>query len=262
MWRIDRVADKIKRGDISIGTHSMFGWGGGMLTELYGTVGFDMVWIDTEHGAIDKSTLMNMLIGCAVNNMAAFVRVAWNDKVLAKPILDMGADGIIFPMVLDAEQARAAVTACQYPPDGVRGWGPVRNMKYGAVGLDAYKEQAKKVWTVIQIEDIRAVENIDSILAVEGLNAIIIGPCDLSGSMGHMGQTDHPEVKQAIDHVCARARAAGVPFGTSIGYDENTITEWIHRGANFVFVDHEPGYVYRGAKNTFDGFRRLISENR
>ena len=80
MWRIDRVADKIKRGDISIGTHSMFGWGGGMLTELYGTVGFDMVWIDTEHGAIDKSTLMNMLIGCAVNNMAAFVRVAWNDK--------------------------------------------------------------------------------------------------------------------------------------------------------------------------------------
>ena len=80
--------------------------------------------------------------------------------------------------------------------------------------------------------------------------------------MGHMGQTNHPEVKQAIDHVCARARAAGMPFGTSIGYDENTITEWIHRGANFVFVDHEPGYVYRGTKNTLDGFHRLISENR
>lgn len=262
VWRIDKIDKIIKNDKVAIGTHTMFGWGNGMLTELYGTVGFDMVWIDTEHGAIDKSALMSTLIGCAVNNMAAFVRVAWKDKVLAKPILDMGADGIIFPMVLNAEQAEEAVAACQYPPDGVRGWGPVRNMKYGAVGLEEYKIQAKKVWTVIQIEDIKAVEHLDEILKVKGVNAIIVGPCDLSGSMGLMGQTDHPELKKTIDYIAQKAREYHMPFGTSTGYDEQTLTEWVERGANFMFVDHECGYVYRGAKNTYDCFSRIIKEHK
>lgn len=262
MWRINRIEEKIKQGQVAVGTHTMFGWGNGMLTELYGTVGFDMVWMDTEHGAMDKSSIMSSLIGCAVNNMAAFVRVAWKDKVLAKPILDMGADGIIFPMVLNAEQAEEAVAACQYPPEGVRGWGPVRNMKYGKVGLEEYKAQAKKVWTVIQIEDIRAVENLDEILKVKGLNAIIVGPCDLSGSMGLMGQTDHPEVKKTIDYIAQKAREYHMPFGTSTGYDEQTLQEWVERGANFMFVDHECGYVYRGAKNTYDGFNNIINAHK
>ena len=262
MWNIDRVEKIIRQGGVSMGTHSMFGWGGGMLTELYGTVGFDMVWIDTEHGAFDKSTLMNTLIGCAVNHMAAFVRVPWNDKVLAKPILDMGADGIVFPMVCSREEAEEAVAACQYPPDGVRGWGPVRNMKYGAVDLDSYKAQAKKVWTVIQIEDIKAVENLDEILKVKGVNALIIGPCDLSGSMGLMGQTTHPEVIKTIDYICEKAKAAGMPFGSSIGYDEPVVTQWIKRGANFLFIDHEPGYIWRGATETFAGFKRIIENYR
>ncbi len=262
MWRIDRIIEKIENGGVAIGTHTMFGWGNGMLTELYGNVGFDMVWIDTEHGAMDKSTLMSTLIGCAVNDMAAFVRIPWNDKVLAKPVLDMGADGIVFPMVMDAEQARAAVAACQYPPEGVRGWGPVRNTKYGKIKRPEYIEQAKKVWTVIQIEDIRAVENLDEILQVEGLNAIIVGPCDLSGSLGLMGQTEHPEVKKTIDYIAQKCRQYGMPFGTSTSFKEESIGEWIDRGANFMFVDHECGYVYRGAKATFDGMNRIIESRK
>src|SRR5262249_25363539 len=134
------------------------------------------------------------------------VRVPWNDPVLIKPVLDIGAPAVIVPMVQTAEEARRAVAACRYPPDGIRGFGPRRPSNYGQLGgPDFCRAMNEAIIPIIQIEHIRAVESIDEILAVPGVQNIVFGPNDLSGSMGHMGMPRHPDVLRAIETVIAKA---------------------------------------------------------
>lgn len=238
----------------AFGTHTH--WGGAALAELYGIAGFDALWIDTEHGAVDKSQLLNTIVGAATSDMAVFVRIAWNDMVLAKPILDMGVEGIIFPMVLTADDAARAVAACRYPPEGMRGFGPCRAVGYGADDVADYiGNRSRSVWPVIQIEHIEAVRNLDAILKVPGIGACIVGPCDLSGSLGLLGQTNHPEVKKVMDEAAGKIRAAGIPFGVSMGYDEEAVQDWVRRGANLIFADSESGYIMRGCRHTLKRLR-------
>ncbi len=257
--KIERLRKKIEAGETILGTHTC--WGGAMLAEMYGMAGFDAVWIDCEHGAVDSSQLLNTLVGVNTSDMCAFVRIAANDPVLAKPVLDMGVEGIVFPMVLTADDARRAVAACHYPPAGMRGFGPVRAVGYGTVDVDAYiRTHSKEVWPLIQIEHIDAVRNIDEILAVPGIAAIIVGPCDLSGSLGMLGQINHAEVKKCIDTVTEKAKKAGVPFGVSMGYNEEAARDWAARGANFIFADNEPAYIIKGCRHTLKNLRRILAE--
>lgn len=252
--KIATLQEKMKAGKTAFGTHTH--WGGAALAELYGIAGFDALWIDTEHGAVDKSQLLNTIVGAATSDMAVFVRVAWNDMVLAKPILDMGVEGIIFPMVLTADDAARAVAACRYPPDGVRGFGPCRAVRYGdADTIDYIDNRSREVWPVIQIEHIDAVRNLDAILKVPGIGMFIVGPCDLSASLGLLGHTHHPEVKKAMDEAAAAIRASGIPFGVSMGYDDMAAREWIARGANIIFADSESGYLMRGCRHTLKQLR-------
>lgn len=252
--KIDRIEEKLKRGEILYGTHSSMG--GPVTSEIYGTVGFDAVWIDTEHGCIDKSELLSAIMGAAATEMATFVRVPWNDMVLVKPILEMGCEGIIFPMVTSAEEARYAVQSCMYPPEGIRGFGPCRCIQYGKIDQQEYiKKNSRKIWKIVQIEHIKAVENLDEILQVDGINLFVIGPCDLSGSMGLLAQTKHPEVKEMFDHIAGKLRNAGKPFGVSMGYDEESITDWVRRGASFLFADNDISYLYNGASDTLNKLR-------
>lgn len=254
--RIERIEEKLRNGDIIYGTHSAMG--GAVTTEIYGTVGFDALWIDTEHGCIDKKDLLAAIMGAAGSDMATFVRVPWNDMVLVKPILEMGCDGIIFPMVTTAKEARYAVASCTYPPEGVRGFGPCRCMQYGKIDAQDYiHKYSKKIWKIVQIEHIKAVENLDEILEVEGIDLFIVGPCDLSGSMGLLAQTKHPEVKAVMDTIAAKLKAAGKPFGVSMGYDEESVRDWVARGASFLFADNELSYVYCGAHTTLSNLKRL-----
>ena len=258
-WKIDRFEDKMKQRGIVFGTHTF--WGGATTAEMYGEAGFDALWIDTEHGAMDKAQLMNTIIGAASSDMAVFVRVAWNDMVLAKPILEMGVEGIIFPMVLNAGEAEAAVAACQYPPEGIRGFGPSRAIRYGNVDVQDYiHKYSKKIWPLVQIEHIEAVRNLSEILKVKGLRGIIIGPCDLSGSMGLLAQTKHPEVKKVMDEIAEKARKAGIPFGVSMSYDEESVSDWIKRGARMIFCDNDAGYIFDGCRNTLANLNRLKTE--
>lgn len=257
--RIDSIEEKLKNGKIVFGTHTVLG--GAVTAEIYGTVGYDVLWIDAEHGCIDKKDILATIMGAAGTEMATFVRVAWNDMVLAKPILEMGCDGIIFPMVTTAEEARAAVAACTYPPDGIRGFGPYRSLQYGKIPAKDYVEKySKKIWKVIQIEHIRAVENLKEIAQVDGIDLFVIGPCDLSASMGLLPQLSHPDVKKVMDQIAAELRAAGKPFGVSIAYDEEMVREWIARGASFIFADNDTGYLFSGASATLDNLRRVSAE--
>ncbi len=247
--KVDRILAKIAKGQTAFGTHTS--WGGPMITEMYGQAGYDMVWIDTEHGYMSPERVLGALIGANTSDMCAFVRIPSNDPVLAKPLLDHGADGIIFPMVMNADDARKAVEACRYPPDGTRGFGPFRATHYGSVDImDYIKTQSKKVWALLQIEHIDAVNNLDAILKVPGIDCLIVGPCDLSGSLGHLGDINHPDVKKAMDTVVAKAKAAKVPVGVSMVYNEEALNDWMKRRPDLLFCDNEGGYIINGCKKT------------
>lgn len=258
--QLDCIETKLKNGEIIFGTHTVLG--GAVTAEIYGTAGFDVLWIDAEHGCIDKKDILSTIMGAAGTDMATFVRVAWNDMVLAKPILEMGCDGIIFPMITTAEEARAAVAACTYPPYGIRGFGPYRSIYYGKIPAQEYvSNQSKRVWKILQIEHIKAVENLREIARVEGVDLFVIGPCDLSASMGLLPQITHPEVKKVMDQIAKELKAAGRPFGVSIAYDEETVREWIARGASFIFADNDTGYLFNGATSTLTNLRRLSKKS-
>lgn len=255
----DCLREKLARGETLFGSHTS--WGGGMIPEMYGTAGYDMVWIDTEHGTINPLDVQNALIGARAGGLCAFVRIPWHDPVMAKPILDLGADGIVFPMIVTKENAEEAVAACRYPLEGRRGYGPFRAMRYGAVGAKDYIEtESRKVWVIAQIEHIDAVANLDAILSVRGIDAIVTGPCDLSGSMGLLGQTNHPEVKKAMDIVAEKTKAAGIPFGVSMIWDEEAVTDWVRRGASMMFCDNEGSYIMRGSRDTLAKMKKAFEK--
>jgi 2-keto-3-deoxy-L-rhamnonate aldolase RhmA len=176
------------------------------------------------------------------------VRVPWNDPVLIKPVLDIGAAGVIVPMVRTVEDVRRAVAACLYPPEGIRGFGPRRPSNYGRLGGPEFCRAANaRVLPIVQVEHIQAVENIGEILAVPGLASIVFGPNDLAGSMGLMGQPRHPDVLRAVDSVIAAARQAGVPVGVGAGDDPDMLVDWVARGVHWLAMGGDCNLLLRGA---------------
>ncbi len=257
--KTDRIEEKLRQGKTVFGTHTVLG--GSVTAEIFGTVGFDVLWIDAEHGALDRKDILETIIGASGTNMATFVRIAWNDMVLAKPILEMGCDGIIFPMVCTADEAKAAVAACTYPPEGIRGFGPYRSLGYGRIPANEYvKECSKKVWKVIQIEHVDAVNNLDEIISVEGIDLFIVGACDLSASMGLLPDTANSEVKRVLDLICNKLKAAGKRYGISMGYEEEIVCDWVRRNADFIFVENDVSYLYNGANTTLNDLRRITGQ--
>lgn len=258
--QIEKIEEKLKNKQVIFGTNSQ--WATVQSAELLGTVGYDMLWIDDEHGYYSRETLLRAIIGAQAGGMFSLVRMPWNDPVLAKPVLDMGADGILFPMVCSAEEARKAVRACKYPPEGNRGFGPTRANRYGAISSREYIDTvSKRVWCGIQIEHIDAAHNLDEILQVEGIDVFVVGPCDLSGSMGKLAQLDDPEVLAVFEEVAGKVKAAGKLLGTAIGTDEATIAWWIDHGADLVFAGTEAGFLFAEGSRVLH-MMRSIEEKR
>lgn len=196
---------------------------------------YDCLWIDAEHNPFTLDVVQGHLIAAKGTGVTMLVRVAWNDPVLIKPVLDIGADGIIVPMISTVEDVKRAVAACRYPPDGIRGYGPRRPSRYGRLGGPEFcKAENDAMITVVQIELAEAVANIDGIVRVPGLSGVIIGSNDLSGSLGCMGQPRHPKVLAAIDTVIAAARQANMPVGIAIGHDMAALQGWIDKGIQWI----------------------------
>jgi len=228
------LRQKFANNELVVGAHVFYN--DSAITETFGYMGFDYVWIDGEHCAFDKQSLLHHVVGAYAGNTAAIVRVEWNDQVLIKPVLEMGIDGLILPMVCTAEEARAAVAACTYPPKGIRGFGPRRANQYGAVPTKEYLEDVDKSFLrILQIEHKKAIENLDEILQVEGLDALIVGPNDLSATYGYLGDVTNPAMVPIYDEIAAKCKAAGMPFGVSLGPgDKKFIADWIKRGVNLI----------------------------
>src|SRR5687767_9684641 len=175
-----------------------------IVAEVIAGAGFDWILIDTEHSPNELPMVLSQLQALVGGTAAPVVRPAWNDMVIIKRLLDIGAQNLLIPYVQTPEEARAAVAATRYPPQGVRGVaGTHRASQYGRIKNYA-TEANKEICVLVQIETQLALENLEAIAAVEGVDGLFIGPSDLAAALGHLGNNAHPEVRRAIDDALLR----------------------------------------------------------
>lgn len=207
----NQVKRALKAGKPSLGSWVMIGHQAS--AEILAGAGFEWITVDMEHTSIGYETLPVLVEAIRSRGPQAFVRVEANDPAVIKRVLDCGAGGVIVPLVNSAAEAEAAVLSARYPPAGFRGVSLGRASEYGANFDDYFRSSNEEVLVVAQIEHYKAVEAIDEIMAVEGLDAVFLGPYDLSGSMGIVGQFDHPRMREARRRVLEAGRAAGKAVG-------------------------------------------------
>jgi len=201
--------------------------------EIAGYAGYDFILIDTEHGAIDASDAQRLVLAAQGVNVAPIWRVGGTSRGEIKKALDWGATGILVPEIRTADEAALAVEAAQYPPAGRRGVDPHRPIRYGLDDIKAYMQRANdEILICLMIELREAVENIEEIVQVEGIDVLNIGPCDLSTSLGIPFEVDHPKMLAAIDRVLEAALPRNLVVGLS-GETPEHIRKWTARGMTF-----------------------------
>ena len=219
--------------------------GNPITTEVMGLAGFDWLLLDGEHAPNDVLSFIPQLMALKDSASAPVVRPQWNDTVVIKRLLDLGFYNFLVPFIDSAEDARRAVAATRYPPQGVRGVSVShRSNAYGTV-KDYFKLVNDNITILAQIESRTAVANIDEICAVDGIDCIFVGPSDLSAGFGKLGQPNDPEVQAAIAHVFARAKAHGKAAGI-LAPVEADARRYLEMGATVVAVGSDLG-VFRGA---------------
>jgi 4-hydroxy-2-oxoheptanedioate aldolase len=203
--------------------------------EVMAHAGLDSLTIDMQHGPVDYGSLVPMLQAISTTDTVPVVRVPWHDPGLIMRVLDAGAYAVICPMVDTREQAEAFVGACRYPPTGYRSYGPYRAALYG--GEDYTDHADETVVTMAMIETREALDNLDDILGVKGLDAVFVGPSDLGQSLGFGPGPDReePEVVEAIDGVLSAASERGLPAGIFTGSPEYA-SRMVEKGFRFVNV--------------------------
>ena len=265
MYQLEKIRKKISENQPVIGANILLS--DCAVSEIFGFAGCDYVWIDMEHSPLSYKDTENHLIAAHSGGAAAFVRIPWNDPVMIKRVLDMGPDGIIIPLIKNADDARRAISSCRYPPEGIRGWNPLRSNKYGCGDNDWYiKNVDRLVWKILMIEQIEAVENLEEILQVDGVDAILIGPSDLTGSMGVLTKTDIPEVRDIIVHIIKTAKKAGVPVALSVpsGTPAEVLCEWFKEGIQIISIGQDEYFlaetIRNGVSNAKEAFTRYMQE--
>jgi 4-hydroxy-2-oxoheptanedioate aldolase len=227
--------------------------------ELMARCGFDYLIIDTEHGAWDLIALQSALMGFNGSPTVPIIRVPWNDHVRIKQMLDLGVEGIMAPMVRTVDECRALVSACRYPPAGARGFGPRRASNYYRE-LDAYVAAANDALFVMpQIEDVATLAVLEEFLAVPGIDAVALGPNDLSGTTGYFRQHAHPANVGAVNTVLARAKAAGVPACLGVNSKPAEIPGLVAQGVKLVLVTADLELLAAGSVDALRNGRRALA---
>ncbi len=192
---------------------SWFMSGSAHLAEAYGLCGFDFLVVDMEHAPIDISDAANILRSIDTTPSEAALRVPWNDRVYIKRALDAGAQTLVVPFVETVEEAKAAVAASRYPRAGLRGVAAIhRASRFGTVP-NYLKIANEQICLILQLETAEAIERIEDISAVDGVDVIFIGPADLAANMGYLGEVGSPEVQAKIKEAAERAKRIGIPAG-------------------------------------------------
>lgn len=220
------------------------------VAEIMGAGGFDWVAVDLEHGSIGVNDLPNLFRALELHGTAPFVRLAHGEAKEIKQALDAGARGLIIPMVEDAAQLRRAISWARFPPLGQRGVGYSRANLFGKRFPTYFERINRELVIVAQIESIGAIRNLDEIASVPGLDAFIIGPYDLSASMGITGQFNHPEFSRAIAEYEAVARRRKIPLGLHVVQpDAAQLEEKIRTGYQFIAYGIDAVFLYHQARN-------------
>jgi 4-hydroxy-2-oxoheptanedioate aldolase len=215
--------------------------------ELIAGAGFDWILLDTEHSPSDLENLLTQLQAAAPYATHPVVRIPWNDMVTIKRVLDIGAQSLLVPYVSTAEEARNAVAYTRYPPAGVRGVaGTTRATRFGRV-KDYAKRAQEEICLLVQVETQRALDNIEAISGIDGVDGVFIGPADLHASLGYAGEIANPKVKPLIDDAIRRIRKAGKAPGI-LTPNEADARHWLECGAQFVAVGSDAGLLARGAE--------------
>lgn len=249
---------RVKEGRVSLGTAVSFT--DPCVTEAMASM-LDFLWIDAEHNPYSLETIQHHVLAVKGLRATLLVRVPENNPVLIKPVLDLGVDGVIVPLIKTGADAALAVAATHYPPEGIRGYGPRRPADYGRAGGKDYLQRAnREIITIVQIEQTEAVDNIDEILKVPGLSSIMIGPNDLAGSMNLLGEPRHPEVIKRIEHVISRAQAHQLPVGLAMGDNPEILSDWIHRGIQWLSVGADFLHLTRGLEWVINGLKSSHSD--
>jgi 4-hydroxy-2-oxoheptanedioate aldolase len=208
--------------------------------------GFDWLVLDTEHSPNEVPDILAQLQAMGTGTASAVVRPAWNDTVLIKRYLDIGSQTLLLPYVQNAEEARRAVAATRYPPKGVRGvTGSGRASNFGRIG-DYLRRADEEICVLVQAETRAAIDNIEAIAGVEGVDGVFIGPSDLAASLGHIGQPGHPVVQAALKEAVDRLKKAGKPAGVLTG-NEDEAKRYIEWGYLFVAVGSDVGLLTKSA---------------
>lgn len=252
---VDRFRKIIRDGEICVGTSIQIA--DPIASEVAAEAGNDFVWFEMEHTYITIKEVLAHLLALRGSQVAPLIRVPYNDPNIIKPYLDLAPAGIIVPMIKTAEDVRLAVAACKYPPTGIRGFGPLRNM-YGKASIAEYLETADdEIMVIAHIETIDAVRDIDAILATPGLDGISLGRNDLSGTMGKLGQHKDPEVLEAIDTVLEKARKTDLHVGSSTGFDPDLVKEWWDKGVQWFALGEDVGHMADGFAKVVEGTRAI-----
>ena len=215
--------------------------------ELVAGSGFDWLVIDTEHSPNEVDTTLAQLQVVAAYPVSPVVRPAWNDKVLIKRHLDIGAQSLLIPYVQTEEEAQKAVAATRYPPKGVRGFASAsRASRFGRV-KEYFKRYEEELCVLVQVETRLSLDNLEAIANVEGVDGVFIGPGDLSAGLGHLNDAAHPEVQSAIADAIKRIKACGKAPGI-LTPDEKQARRYIELGTLFTAVGSDLGLLARGSE--------------
>ncbi len=229
------------------------------VAELMAGIGMDWLMIDAEHGPAGWETVEDLIRAMKGTDVTPLVRVAGNDPVLIKKALDRGALGVLVPLVNTAEAARAAVAACKYPPDGIRGVAGTRANRFGADLSQYFATWNREVLVACQIETVQALENLDAIVTVPGIDVLFVGPNDLSASLNHFRQFDDPEFTKAVDHILKLSQRHGIAAGYMASSVDDALAR-IEQGFRFVALGSDARLLAGAGAATHEKVRKALAE--
>jgi 2-keto-3-deoxy-L-rhamnonate aldolase RhmA len=216
--------------------------------------GFDWLLLDTEHSPNEIPDLLAQLQAVRGGTATPIIRPAWNDPVLIKRVLDIGAQTVLLPYVQNPDEAQRAVASVRYPPAGIRGVAAAsRASRYGRVA-GYLKNADAEICTLVQVETRTALDQLEAIATVDGVDGVFIGPSDLSASFGHVGNPQHPEMQKVLEDAVTRLKKVGKPAGILTGNEEEA-RRYIGWGYTFVAVGADVGLLARGADTLAKTFK-------
>ncbi len=250
-----QLKERLQNNQLTIG--SWITIGSTSVAEIMANAGFDWLVVDMEHSAITLDTAQELIRVIELSGVPPLVRVGHNQPNLIKRVMDAGSQGVIVPMVNSSKEAEQAVGSVKYPPRGFRGVGLARAQKYGAdfEGYRAWNQEQSLV--IVQVEHIKAVQNLADILAVPGVDGFIVGPYDLSGSLGVPGQFDHPEVRAALQEVRRLAAEKNALSGYHVIPPEPAaMVEKKEEGYKFIAFSLDILYLGQSCRQALESFKK------